>query len=67
MHVGIREPEARQLVARSLTDAGLKYGGCLTLFGRTRLNLMTPAPHLILPRKRRPPSWKRHRPSPWPQ
>ncbi|PBK87456.1 peptidase M24 [Armillaria gallica] len=33
MHVGIRESEARQLVARSLTDAGLKYGGFLTLFG----------------------------------
>ncbi|KAK0443002.1 peptidase M24, structural domain-containing protein [Armillaria borealis] len=33
MHVGIRESDARQLIARALADAGLKDGGCLTLFG----------------------------------
>ncbi|KAK0185836.1 peptidase M24, structural domain-containing protein [Armillaria mellea] len=33
MRIGIRESEARQLVARALADAGLKDGGCLTLFG----------------------------------
>ncbi|KAK0442997.1 peptidase M24 [Armillaria borealis] len=33
MHIGIRESEARQLVARALADAGLKDGGCLTLLG----------------------------------
>ncbi|PBK87490.1 peptidase M24 [Armillaria gallica] len=33
MHVGIRESDARQLVARALANAGLKDGGCLTLFG----------------------------------
>ncbi len=36
MHIGIRESDARQLVARALADAGLKDGGCLTLFGGTR-------------------------------
>ncbi|PBK64514.1 Creatinase/aminopeptidase [Armillaria solidipes] len=39
MHIGIRESDARQLVARALADAGLKDGGCLTLFGGTRLPL----------------------------
>ncbi|PBK87488.1 hypothetical protein ARMGADRAFT_1085512 [Armillaria gallica] len=39
----------------ALADAGLKDGGCLTLFGDMRLNLMTPAPHLIPPRKCRLP------------
>ncbi|KAK0429593.1 peptidase M24 [Armillaria borealis] len=34
MHVGIRESDARQPVARALADAGLKDGGCLTLFGK---------------------------------
>ncbi|PBK87498.1 peptidase M24, partial [Armillaria gallica] len=32
MHIGIRESEARQLVARALADAGLKDNGCPTLF-----------------------------------
>ncbi|KAG7453006.1 Creatinase/aminopeptidase [Guyanagaster necrorhizus] len=33
LHVGIRESDARTLAARTLADAGLKDGGCLTLFG----------------------------------
>ncbi|KAK0429597.1 peptidase M24, structural domain-containing protein [Armillaria borealis] len=33
MHIGIRKSDARQLIARALADAGLKDGGCLTLFG----------------------------------
>ncbi len=39
MHIGIRKSDARQLVARAraLADTGLKDGGCLTLFGATRL------------------------------
>ncbi len=52
MHAGIRESEARQLVARALADAGLKDGGCLTLFGGMRLNLISPA--LILSAQKTP-------------
>ncbi|KAK0434058.1 peptidase M24, structural domain-containing protein [Desarmillaria tabescens] len=33
MHIGMRESDARNLIARALADAGLKEGGCLTLFG----------------------------------
>ncbi|KAK0434051.1 peptidase M24, structural domain-containing protein [Desarmillaria tabescens] len=33
MHIGMRESDARNLIARALADAGLKDGGCLTLFG----------------------------------
>ncbi|KAK0225145.1 hypothetical protein EDD85DRAFT_777706, partial [Armillaria nabsnona] len=32
-HIGMRESQARQLVARALADAGLKDGGYITLFG----------------------------------
>ncbi|PBK87477.1 Creatinase/aminopeptidase [Armillaria gallica] len=42
MHVGIRESEVQQLVARALADAGLKDGGCLTLFGGMRQNTALP-------------------------
>ncbi|KAF5386856.1 hypothetical protein D9615_001644 [Tricholomella constricta] len=33
LHVGIRESEARAMLARALSAVGLKDGGCLTLFG----------------------------------
>lgn len=33
LHVGIRESQARDMMAASLSAAGLKSGGCLTLFG----------------------------------
>ncbi len=37
MYIDIHEFDAQQLVARALADTGLKDGGCLTLFGGTRL------------------------------
>ncbi|KAF9458662.1 peptidase M24, structural domain-containing protein [Collybia nuda] len=33
LHIGIRESEARSLMAVALADAGLQQAGCLTLFG----------------------------------
>jgi len=33
LYISIRESEARSMMAHALSDAGLKDGGCLTLFG----------------------------------
>ncbi|KAJ7582622.1 peptidase M24, structural domain-containing protein [Mycena floridula] len=33
MFIGMRESEARSMMSEALTEAGLKDGGCLTLFG----------------------------------
>ncbi len=62
MHIGIRESDARQLVARALADAGLKDWVDLPLFRGMRL-LMAPA---IPPKNCRPPSRQWYRPPPPP-
>ncbi|THV07913.1 Creatinase/aminopeptidase [Dendrothele bispora CBS 962.96] len=33
LYIGMRESEAREMIATALADAGLSNGGCLTLFG----------------------------------
>ncbi|GLB35093.1 putative peptidase M24B family protein [Lyophyllum shimeji] len=33
LYIGIRESEARSMMAHALSDVGLRNGGCLTLFG----------------------------------
>ena len=38
MYVGIRESEARAMVAAALKSAGLRDGECLTLFGGTPIS-----------------------------
>lgn len=33
LHIGVKESEARAMMANALSAAGLVNGGCLTLFG----------------------------------
>ncbi|PBK87440.1 hypothetical protein ARMGADRAFT_1085465 [Armillaria gallica] len=48
LHVGIRESDARQLVARALADAGLRDGDCLPYLGKMPPFLMEAAPTVAL-------------------
>ena len=65
LYAGIRESQARTIVADALTAIGLKDGGCLTLFGGRHIFRIPHRPCLYrTSRQCRPPPWHGHRPCP---